>query len=76
MLRPGIFFDTFQESFRNKMFLFFFIIATFIIGSIGLALNMDVVNGVMRGVTFFGNELRIPAFTVKNGWRACNPAWP
>jgi ABC-type transport system involved in multi-copper enzyme maturation permease subunit len=47
------------------MFLFFFIVATLIVGSIGLALNMDVVNGVMKGVTFFGNELRVPAFTVK-----------
>ena len=25
MFRPGIFTDTFQESFRNKMFLFFFV---------------------------------------------------
>src|SRR5262249_34681519 len=57
--------DTFQESFRNKMFLFFFIVATLIISSIGLALNMDIVNGVMRGVTFFGNEVRVPAFTVR-----------
>jgi ABC-2 type transport system permease protein len=65
MFRPGVFLDTFQESFRNKMFLFFFIVATLIVGSIGLALNMDVVNGVMRGVTFFGSELRVPAFTVK-----------
>jgi ABC-type transport system involved in multi-copper enzyme maturation permease subunit len=65
MFRPGIFFDTFQESFRNKMFLFFFIVASLIIGSIGLALNMDAVNGVMRGVSFFGNELRVPAFTVR-----------
>src|ERR1700739_3595181 len=65
MFRPGIFLDTFQESFRNKMFLFFFIVATLIVGSIGLAPNMDVVNGVMRGVTFFGSELRVPAFTVK-----------
>lgn len=65
MFRPGIFLDTFQESFRNKMFLFFFIVASLIIGSIGLALNMDVVNGVMRGVSFMGNELRVPAFTVK-----------
>jgi ABC-type transport system involved in multi-copper enzyme maturation permease subunit len=65
MLRPGVFFDTFQESFRNKMFLFFFLVASLIIGSIGLTLNMDAVNGVMRGVTFFGNELRVPAFTVK-----------
>jgi len=65
MFRPGIFTDTFQESFRNKMFLFFFLVATLIVGSIGLALNMDVVNGVMRGVTFFGGELRVPAFTVK-----------
>src|SRR5215468_10783912 len=63
-MRPGIFLDTFQESFRNKMFLFFFVVATLIVGSIGLALNMDAVNGVMRGVTFFGNELRVPAFTV------------
>src|SRR5262245_52683563 len=61
----GIFLDTFQESFRNKSFLFFFIAATVIVGSIGLALNMDIVNGVMRGVTFFGNELRIPAFTAQ-----------
>jgi len=65
MFRPGVFLDTFQESFRNKMFLFFFIVASLIVGSIGLALNMDVVNGVMRGVTFFGSELRVPAFTVK-----------
>jgi len=63
-MRPGIFTDTFQESFRNKMFLFFFVVATLIILSIGLALNMDVVNGVLRGVTFFGTELRVPAFTV------------
>src|SRR2546421_8620765 len=65
MFKPGIFLDTFQESFRNKMFLFFFIVASLIVASIGLTLNMDVVNGVMRGVTFFGGELRIPAFTVK-----------
>ena len=58
MFKPGIFSDTFQESFRNKMFLFFFLVSTLIVGSIGLALNMDVVNGVMRGVTFFGGELR------------------
>src|SRR5438046_9873585 len=66
MFRPRIFLDTFQESFRNKMFLFFFLVSSLIVGSIGLALNMDVVNGVMRGVTFFGNELRVPAFTVKH----------
>jgi ABC-2 type transport system permease protein len=65
MLKPGVFTDTFQESFRNKMFLFFFLVSTLIVGSIGLALNMDVVNGVMHGVTFFGSELRVPAFTVK-----------
>src|SRR5438309_8854679 len=65
MFRPGVFFDTFQESFRNKMFLFFFLASSLVIGSIGLALNMDSVNGVMRGVTFFGNELKVPAFTVK-----------
>jgi ABC-2 type transport system permease protein len=65
LFRPGILLDTFQESFRNRMFLFFFIVSTLIVGSIGLALNMDVVNGVMRGVTFFGSELRVPAFTVK-----------
>jgi ABC-2 type transport system permease protein len=65
MFRPGIFLDTFQESFRNKMFLFFFLVATLIVGSIGLALNMDVVNGVMHGVTFLGSELRFPAFSVK-----------
>jgi ABC-type transport system involved in multi-copper enzyme maturation permease subunit len=65
MFKPGIFSDTFQESFRNKMFLFFFIVSSLIVGAIGLALNMDVVNGVMRGVTFFGSELRVPPFTVK-----------
>jgi ABC-type transport system involved in multi-copper enzyme maturation permease subunit len=65
MLRPGIFLDTFQESFRNKMFLFFFLVSTLIVASIGLALNMDIVNGVMHGVTFLGNELRMPAFSAK-----------
>jgi hypothetical protein len=65
MFRPGIFFDTFQESFRNKMFLFFFIVSSLVIGSIGLTLNMDAVNGVMRGATFFGNEIKLPAFNVK-----------
>src|SRR6266566_2373597 len=65
MFRPGVYLDTFQESFRNKMFLFFFLVSSLVIGSIGLALNMDAVNGVMRGVTFFGSELRVPAFTVK-----------
>src|SRR2546427_12465143 len=65
MLRSGVLLDTFQESFRNKMFLFFFIVASLIVASIGLTLNMDAVNGVMRGVTFFGGELRIPPFTVK-----------
>ncbi|MBI4472368.1 MAG: hypothetical protein HY646_06845, partial [Acidobacteria bacterium] len=65
MFRPGIFTDTFQESFRNKMFLFFFIVSTLVVGSIGLALNMDIVNGVMEGATFLGNEIRVPAFTVK-----------
>ena len=39
MFRPGIFLDTFQESFRNKMFLFFFLASTLIVGSIGLALT-------------------------------------
>src|SRR5579862_325522 len=64
-MRAGIFFDTFLESFRNKMFLFFFVVSSILIASIGLTLNMDVVNGVMKGVTFFGNELKVPAFTVK-----------
>src|SRR5258706_8984847 len=64
-MKSGIFLDTFQESFRNKMFLFFFLASSIVVGSIGLALNMDAVNGVMRGVTFFGNELKVPAFTVK-----------
>ena len=39
MLSPGIFYDTFLESFRNKMFLFFFIVSSLIVGSIGLALD-------------------------------------
>src|SRR5207237_9374516 len=47
------------------MFLFFFIVTSFIVSSIGLNLNMDAVNGVMRGVTFFGNELKVSAITVK-----------
>ena len=64
-MRPGIFIDTFQESFRNKMFWFFFVASSLVIGSIALALNLDVVNGVMRGVTFLGNEIRVRAFTVK-----------
>jgi ABC-type transport system involved in multi-copper enzyme maturation permease subunit len=65
MLRPGIFLDTFQESFRNKMFLFFFVASSLVMASIGLALNMDVVNGVMQGVTFLGNEIRVPNLTVE-----------
>lgn len=65
MVRPGVFIDTFQESFRNKMFLFFFVVSSLVIGSIGLAMNMDVVNGVMKGVTFLGNEIRVPSFTVQ-----------
>ena len=64
MLKPGIFVDTFQESFRNKMFLFFILASSLVVGSIGLALNMDVVNGVMQGVTFLGNEIRVPNLTV------------
>ena len=65
MLRPGVFLDTFLESFRNKMFLFFFLVSSLIVSSIGLFLNMDVVNGVMRGAEFLGNEIRVPAFTVQ-----------
>jgi ABC-type transport system involved in multi-copper enzyme maturation permease subunit len=65
MLRPGVLSDTFQESFRNRVFLFFFLASTFVVASIGLFLNMDIVNGVMRGVEFFGNEIRVPAFTVQ-----------
>ena len=65
MIRPGVFLDTFQESFRNKMFLFFFVVSTLVVGSISLFLNMDVVDGVMRGVEFLGNEIRVPRFTVQ-----------
>lgn len=64
-MRPGIFIDTFQESFRNKMFLFFFVISSLVVASIGLFLNMDIVNGVMRGVEFLGNEIRVPRLTVQ-----------
>src|SRR5215467_5278022 len=64
-MRPGIFFDTFLESFRNKMFLVFFVASSFVIGTIALALNMDAVNGVMRDVTFFGNQLRVPDFSIR-----------
>ena len=65
MFKPGVFLDTFQESFRNKMFLFFFIVSTLVVGSISLFLNMDVVDGVMAGVEFLGNEIRVPRFTVQ-----------
>src|SRR2546425_7445284 len=58
MFKPGVFIDTFQESFRNKMFLFFFVVSSLVIGSIGLAMNMDVVSGVMQGVNILGNELQ------------------
>ena len=64
MMRPGIFTDTFLESFRNKMFLFFFIVSSLCIGSIALAMNMDAVNGVMQGYTLFGEALPIPKMTV------------
>jgi ABC-2 type transport system permease protein len=64
-MKPGIFTDTFLESFRNKMFLFFAIASSLVIAAIGLAMNMDAVNGVMRGVTFFGNELKIRAVTIQ-----------
>lgn len=59
MFRPGVYLDTFQESFRNKMFLFFFVVSSLVIGSIALALNMDIVHGVMQGVTILGNELQL-----------------
>jgi ABC-2 type transport system permease protein len=59
MLKPGVFIDTFQESFRNKMFLFFFVVSSLVIGSIALALNMDIVQGVMQGVTILGNEFEL-----------------
>src|SRR3989441_1387658 len=58
MFKPGVFIDTFQESFRNKMFLFFFVVSSLVIGTIGLALNMDIVSGVMQGVNILGNELQ------------------
>jgi len=54
------------------MFLFFFIVASLIVVSIGLTLNMDVVNGVMRGVTFFGSELHVPAYSVKQWSKTFN----
>ena len=67
-MRPGIFVDTFQESFRNKMFLFFFVVSSLVIGSIALAMNMDVVNGVMQGVTFLGNDIRLPRVLTVQQW--------
>ena len=65
VLRPGVFLDTFEESFRNKMFLFFFVVSSLIVGSIALALNMDIVSGAIQGVTFFGEELEIPSMTIE-----------
>ena len=67
-MRPGIFVDTFQESFRNKIFLFFFVVSSLVIGSIALAMNMDVVNGVMQGVTFLGNDIRLPRVLTVQQW--------
>jgi ABC-2 type transport system permease protein len=64
MIRTGIFLDTFQESFRNKMFLFFFVMSSLVIATIGLALNMDIVNGVMAGATILGTEIRMPQMSV------------
>src|SRR5262249_21691566 len=58
MLRPGLYIDTLQESFRNKMFLAFFIASSLVIGTIALALNMDVVQGIIQGASFFGNQLQ------------------
>jgi len=57
MMRPGIFTDTFLESFRNRMFLIFFIASSICVGSIALAMNMDIVNGVLQGYTVFGQQL-------------------
>jgi ABC-2 type transport system permease protein len=68
MFRHGIYIDTFLESFRNKMFLFFFIASSLVIGSIALAMNMDVVNGVMQGVTFFGAGIRLPRVVTVAQW--------
>src|SRR5688572_16494611 len=65
MFKPGILLDTFQESFRNKMFVFFFVASTLVVASIGLFLNMDIVNGVMRGAEFFGNQIQLPRLTVQ-----------
>ena len=65
VLKPGVFLDTFEESFRNKMFLFFFVVSSLIVGSIALAVNMDIVSGAIQGVTFFGEELEIPSMTIE-----------
>jgi ABC-type transport system involved in multi-copper enzyme maturation permease subunit len=65
MFKPGVFLDTFQESFRNKMFLFFFVVSSLVVASIGSFLNMDIVNGMLTGVEFLGNEIRVPYFTVQ-----------
>src|SRR5262245_21824991 len=64
MIRPGIFTDTFLESFRNKMFLVFFIVSTICIGTIALAMNMDAVNGVIQGYTLFGESIRMRRMTI------------
>ena len=46
------------------MFLFFFLVSSLVIGSIALAMNMDVVNGVMQGYTVFGEQIKIPRMSV------------
>jgi ABC-type transport system involved in multi-copper enzyme maturation permease subunit len=41
------------------MFLLFFVVSSLVILSIGLALNMDIVNGVFQGATILGTELQL-----------------
>jgi ABC-type transport system involved in multi-copper enzyme maturation permease subunit len=46
------------------MFLFFFITSSVVIATIALALNMDVVNGMMAGANILGNDIRLPVMSV------------
>jgi ABC-2 type transport system permease protein len=38
--------------------------SSLVIGTIGLAMNMDIVNGVMAGATILGTEIRVPQMSV------------
>src|SRR5712691_7019565 len=61
MFKPSVFIDTFQESFRNKMFLFFFVVSSLVIGTIGLAMMIAIIGmflALMATSTLFAQMLQ------------------